>query len=301
MFKSIIDDIKLNFSLGNMVTKLIIVNIGIFVITALLFAFSKLYPFDTFILEYMALSGEPSYFLTRPWTFISHLFIHGGLFHLLWNMVGLNLFGRITGDLLGDRRILPLYIFGGLIAGITYIVSYHTILHLSSSFAMGASGSIMAIAMTAGLIAPDYIVRLLLIGDVKIKYIVAAFIFLDIIGTQTNDNTGGHFAHLGGALAGLIFIFMYRKGFDVLLPFEKLFNLFDPGARPVRNAPRTRLKVEHRAENRSIKRMQPGSDKNQLLTFQEKLDSILDKIKDQGYEKLTTEEKEFLRDASNKE
>ena len=121
MFRSIVDDIKLNFNTGNMVTKLIIVNVGVFVITALLFAFSKLYPFDDWIYKYLCLSGQPYHFLTRPWTFITHLFVHCGIFHLLWNMVGLNLFGRITGDLLGDRRILPLYIFGGLISGLIYL------------------------------------------------------------------------------------------------------------------------------------------------------------------------------------
>ena len=94
MFRSLADDIRQNFKTGNMVTKLIIVNVAVFVVTALLFAFSKLYPFDTWIHQYLCLPARPDYFLYRPWTFITHLFIHGGVFHLLWNMVGLNLLGE---------------------------------------------------------------------------------------------------------------------------------------------------------------------------------------------------------------
>ena len=299
MFKSIIDDVKQNFSMGNMVTRLMIVNVAVFIVSALLIAFSRLYPFDTFIYKYFALSALPSVFLYKPWTFLTHMFLHTGLYHILWNMVGLNLFGRITGDLLGDRRILPLYIFGGLLSAAAYIASYHIFANVHGAIAMGASGSIMAIAMTAGLIAPDYIVRLLLIGDVKIKYIVFAFIFFDIIGTQATENTGGHFAHLGGALAGLLFIFLYKKGFDVLLPFERLFGFIAQSTEqkaPVKYRPR--LKVEHRAES-LVKRVSSHLQEDEL-PYQEKLDRILDKIKEKGYDKLTKEEKEFLKEASNK-
>ena len=299
MLRSIADDIKQNFNTGNMVTKLIIVNVGVFVVTALLFAFSKLYPFDVWIHQYLCLSAKPFVFLYKPWTFISHLFIHGGIFHLLWNMVGLNLFGRITGDLLGDRRILPLYIFGGLISGLIYLLSVNLILQTPNSFAMGASGSIMAIAMTAGLIAPDYIVRLLLIGDVKIKYIVAAFIFLDILGTQAEENTGGHFAHLGGALAGLLFIVLYKKGVDVLVPFEKLQAAFTMQPKTDKYVQqRAKMRVEHRSARSQS--MLSRKSHEEGLTFQEELDRILDKIKEKGYEKLSQEEKSFLKKASEK-
>ena len=156
---------------------------------------------------------------------------------------------------------------------------------------MGASGSIMAIAMTAGLIAPDYIIRLLLIGDVKIKYIVAAFIFLDILGTQAEVNTGGHFAHLGEHWLALMFIF-YTKGYDVLLPFEKLQQtLFQPKASK---------HIEHRAkmrvEYRSVRSQSMLTVRvRKKARLQEELDRILDKIKRKGLRKLSQEEKAFLK------
>lgn len=300
MFKSIIDDVKQNFAIGNMVTKIIMINVIIFIVAALLIAFDKLYPFSAFINDYFAIHSSPKDFLYRPWTLITHMFLHVNLFHVLWNMVGLNLFGRIVGDLLGDRRILPLYIFGGLMACIVFIISSQ--LRGQMSFALGASGSIMAMAMTAGIIAPDYLVRLLLLGDVKIKYIVFAFLFFDIIGTQGMDNSGGHYAHLGGMLGGFLFIFLYKKGIDVLLPMEQLFSFMSTGIGSSKTAPKPRMRVEHRSEVLvSQQQKKRKSSPIDGLTFQEKLDYILDKINLKGYDKLTEEEKAFLKEASKKE
>lgn len=300
MFKSIIDDVKQNFAIGNMVTRIIMINVIVFIVAALLIAFDKLYSFSGFINEYFAIHSSPSVFLYKPWTFITHMFLHVNLFHVLWNMVGLNLFGRIVGDLLGDRRVLPLYIFGGLMACIVFIVSSQ--LRGQLSIALGASGSIMAMAMTAGIIAPNYLVRLLLLGDVKIKYIVFAFLFFDIIGSQGMDNSGGHYAHLGGMLGGFLFIFLYKKGIDVLLPFEHLFNFISTGISRNRTAPKPRMRVEHRSEVLvSQQQKKRKSSPIDGLTFQEKLDYILDKINLKGYDKLTEEEKAFLKEASKKE
>jgi membrane associated rhomboid family serine protease len=300
MFKSIIDDIKQNFAIGNMVMKLIIVNVLIFAVAALLIAFGALYPFSEFIYNNFSISADPGKFLYKPWTLITNMFLHTGLFHILWNMVGLNLFGRIVGDLLGDKRVLPLYIFGGLVAGLTFIVSSQ-IRGMELAYALGASGSIMAFAMTAGLIAPNYLVRLLLIGDVKIKYIVLAFLFFDIIGSQGMENSGGHYAHLGGMLAGFLFIFLYKKGFDILMPFDSFFNLLSKGNESIKPVTRAKMKVEHRSEtlvSQQQKKMKmPLSEE---FSFQERLDHILDKINIKGYNKLSEEEKIFLREASKK-
>ncbi len=301
MFRSIIDDVKQNFAIGNMVTKIIIVNVMIFIVAALLIAFSALYPFNDFIDNNFAISASPGIFLYKPWTFITNMFLHTGLFHVLWNMVGLNMFGRIVGDLLGDRRILPLYVFGGLLAAITFIVTSQ-IRGMDMAYAMGASGSVMAIAMTAGLVAPDYLVRLILIGDVKIKYIVFAFLFFDIIGSQGMDNSGGHYAHLGGMLAGALFIFLYKEGYDILLPFERMFNFLSNGTTYKKPASKSKMRVEHRSEvlaNQQQKKSKPIN--SEVLSHQEKLDHILDKINVKGYAKLSDEEKTFLREASKKD
>ena len=224
MFKSIIDDIKYSFKTGNMVTRLIILNLAIFVVFALLQAFT---PSGSTFFEkfrsFFALPGDPVKLLLRPWTLITHMFVHAGFFHVAWNMLFLYWFGRIVGDLLGDRRILPLYLLGGLIGAFAYILSYQLMPgNLIGQYAVGASAAVMAIVVTAGAVAPDYIMRLILIGDVKLKYIVLFILLMDIIGATGNINTGGHIAHLGGAFFGLMFVRQLREGTDFTEPVSQL-------------------------------------------------------------------------------
>jgi membrane associated rhomboid family serine protease len=296
MFKSIIDDIRGSLSNGNMITRLIIINVIIYVVTALLFAFSHTIPFNQFITDHFALSNQWQTLLFNPWTIITHMFLHSAFFHILWNMVGLNLFGTIVGDLLGDRRILPLYLFSGFIGGVVYILA--TLALGQNGFALGASAAVMGLAMTAGLIAPDYSIRLLLIGDVRLKYIVFAFIFFDLLGTQSTYNAGGSFGHLGGALGGAIFIYLYKKHIDILLPIEHFINYITNLRSPVKTKQsnyRPVMKVEYRSDSISHFNKKIASDRE---TKQDRIDRILDKINNDGYNNLTIEEKDFLNKVS---
>ncbi|MFM2395311.1 MAG: hypothetical protein RLZZ546_3294, partial [Bacteroidota bacterium] len=236
--------------------------------------------------------------LYRPWSILSHQFLHVSLGHIFWNMMSFYLFGRITGDLLGDRKILPLYLFGGIISAITFMIAAHFIYKDQAASAIGASGAIMAIAVTAAMIAPDYIVRLILLGDVKIKYIVFAFIFFDLIASQGMVNTGGAYGHLGGALAGFMYIYLYKKGINLLKPIEYIINLFTRDRKEIYNERRAKMRVEYRNDARSNAANKGSSSLS--LSHQEQLDLILDKIRESGYEKLTSKEKEFLKEASKK-
>ena len=124
MFRSIAQDVKSSFDYGNMVVKLIIINVVVFMVTALLNAFFPTF-YQSNILPYIALPGDMMTLLYRPWTLITHMFLHSGFWHLAWNMLTFYWFGSIAGDLLGDKKILPVYILGGLIGGIAYILSFN--------------------------------------------------------------------------------------------------------------------------------------------------------------------------------
>jgi membrane associated rhomboid family serine protease len=289
MFKSIFDDIKYSFLSGNMIIRLVILNVTVFVITALIQAFTP--NFYGELLYYIALPGDPMLVLFRPWTLVTHMFLHSGLWHLLWNMLVLYWFGNIAGDLLGDKKILTIYLLGGLIGAASYLVTYQ----LSPSFgaiALGASAAIMSIVFAAVATAPDYIMRLVLLGDVRIKFIGLAILFLDIIGTRSQINSGGHIAHLGGALFGLFFVYLLRKGIDLSSYFNKMiaFFTFKRKETPRRNK---NLKVAHRAS--SIERQTPSPRSSNT---QSQVDQILEKIKQKGYESLSPAEKEVLYQAS---
>lgn len=292
MFKSIVDEIKTSFDYGNMVVKLLIINIAVFVATALLNAFfPSLY--ITSIQPYLALPGDLMTLLYRPWTLITHMFLHQGMWHLIGNMITLYWFGNIAGDLLGDRKILPVYILGGLLGATFYITSYQFLPNIGS-YALGASAAALAIVFTAVATAPDYEIQLILLGRVRIKFIGLFILFIDIVGTQGNLNSGGHIAHLGGTLFGFLFVYLLRKGTDLSILFNNFFTFFNFSKAP-KSKNKSKLKIAHKSVILTGNSQRPRVENVNIST---KVDRILEKIKKTGYDSLSEEEKEILYQAS---
>lgn len=283
---------------GNMLTKIIIVNLIVSVVFIIVKAFLQYNPAaqNSFV-QFFAIPGDPIKLLFKPWTIFTHMFVHTGFFHLIFNMLFLYWFGRIVGDLLGDRRILPLYLLGGLAGAISYVLAHILFPEIVGPYALGASAAVLAILATAGATAPDYIMRFIIIGDVKLKFVVLVAIIIDIMGIANMDNTGGHIAHMGGALFGMLFVRQLREGVDMTEPVNNLItkvkDLFSGNSTPKKK--KSPLKVRHKSVRKSGKGQQKSD-----VSHQEKLDNILDIIKEKGYESLTDEEKEFLFQASKK-
>jgi membrane associated rhomboid family serine protease len=318
MFKSIAEDIKQQFNFGNRITRLIIVNaavfIGIHLINLFLTLIAGFKPSLQFsdIVYGLSLNGDLMYNLTHPWVIITHMFLHVGIWHFAFNMLFLYWFGRIVGDFLGDHRVYPLYLMAGLMGAVFYLISVPLVSPdifdevtgqwiKPDNYAHGASAAVMGFIVASGVIAPNYIFRLLFIGDVKLKYIVLVLLLLDLISIANMHNTGGHIAHLGGAAFGWLFVSMLQKGSDVTEPVNRLFDwikrIVNGSPRPTRSIKRTTVFVRHV----SSKKGKAASDKTpRPVGHQEQLDAILDKIKASGYESLSEEEKEFLFKASKK-
>lgn len=294
MFGSIVEDIKSQFKMGNMITRLIILNVGIWAVMALIKSFT---PADsTFyqsLVNALAIPGEPLKLLFRPWTIVTHLFVHGGFWHVFWNMIILYWFGRIVGDLVGDRHILPLFFAGGFAGGLAYFLSYQLMPGIGS-YAIGASAAVMALVMAAGRLAPDYIMHLILIGPVKLKFIVLALIFFDILGAGGSNNTGGHIAHLAGIGMGWLFVAQMGSRGSISDRFNGMFNwlgrLFG-GSQPRQRPQRSPLTVKYKSDQLSSKSIEEPS-------IEEQVDAILEKIKKSGFESLTKKEREILAKAS---
>lgn len=284
MIQSIYQDIRQSFLHGNMIVRIIIINIALYMVLALTQAL-----FPTFfgnIFPYIALSGTMINWLYKPWTLLTHMFSHTGFFHMAWNMIILYWFGNIVGDLIGDKKILPLYILGGLTGALFYMLSFQ-FLHTIAPLALGASAAVLAIVFAAVAVAPDYRVYLIILGPVKIKFIGLFILFFDLLGATSNVNAGGHIGHLGGTLFGFLFIYLLRKGID----------LSDWPKNPsTENKKKRHLKVSYRAD---ISKTQPQKSQSHT-NEQEVIDKILEKIKKVGFDKLTEEEKAMLEQASNK-
>lgn len=306
MFESVVNDIKNEFRNGNMVSKIIIVNVFIFIAINLFgiiiflsgggqanFQSSPTY---TSFIEFFCISTNWWHNLTHPWAFITSQFLHEGFNHILWNMVFLFWFGRIVGDFIGNQRVLPLYLLGGLVGITTYLIAGMIGLGGIGAYMMGASAGVMAIVMAAGVIAPDYNIRLLLIGDVKLKYLVLVLLFLDLIGIASFTNSGGHFAHLGGAAFGWLYVKQLRNGIDMANPLNQFFNTLNDLYLQATGKARPKVVFRNTKKEDNYERPQNQKTENE----QQRLDEILDKIKMKGYESLSAEEKEFLFRASKK-
>ena len=285
---SIIGDIKYQFRYGNMVVKLIFVNVAVFVFINLLNLIGFLaqsYTAHNFILAHLELPASLHTLLYQPWSLISYMFLHEGLFHILSNMLWLYWFGEIFVLYLGDKKVLPLYIMGGLGGAVLYIAAYNLIPvfkpEVNFSLMLGASASIFAIVFAAATINPDHEISLFLFGNVKIKYVALVPLLLGIF-TIPSGNAGGNIAHLGGALTGFLYVTGLRSGFD---PFSSITKLFK--RKPA-------VKVGYK--NTGTKVAQPARSKGE----QEKVDEILDKIARSGYDSLSKEERDFLFNYSKK-
>lgn len=283
-----LDDLKHAVKFGNVLTRLIILNVAVFIIINLIGVFISLGGSDSRFTEtvngYFAMYSGISSFLSHPWGIITYQFVHGGILHLLFNMLWLYWMGRIFMEFLGSRKLLSVYLIGGMAGAVMFMIAYQTLPLFSSirefGSVIGASGSVLAITVAAATLVPDYSIGLLFFGQVKLKYLAVAAIILDLL-SMAGPNAGGHIAHLGGALFGFIYIKQLRSGrnlgawMDSLTTFiENLFSKKKPA-----------MRVVHRKKNADV-------------TDQETIDRILDKISQSGYDSLTSAEKEILFKAS---
>ncbi len=316
MFDSFIRDIKHQFRYGNMVNRIIILNVLIFIFVNLVrivmvFVQGQAPPpgYEPF-LHFFTFSSNLTYDLTHPWVIFTHMFLHDGMWHIFWNMMLLYWFGRIVGDLIGDSKVLPIYLLGGLTGGFVYfaVANFSTIWGIGH-FALGASAAVMAIIVAAATISPDYNIHLMFLGRVKLKYIAGILVFIDLIAISWNTNSGGSFAHLGGAFMGWFFVYQLKDGNDFSIwinnVLDKIMNLLKKPGRKKKSKMRVvyqNPKVKKQKKKAFSSKRSGGNHVSDIddQTYQEKLDRILDKIKISGYDGLTKEEKDFLFDASKR-
>lgn len=289
---SIKDDIKHYFNYGSVAVKLILVNIAVFLVLGILNLvgfFIESSGWYNLLLNKLEMPASVHTLLYQPWSAFTYMFMHTGLLHLLFNMLWFYWFSEIFILHLGDKRVLPLYLLGGLSGAVIYMLAYNFIPvfkpKVDTSLMLGASASIFAIVFGAATLNPDYEVRMMFIGNVRIKYIALASLLLDIINIPYG-NAGGYIAHVGGAFSGYLYIRSLQNGFDLFAVFDKITNPF---------ARKPKLKTAYKNEN-----YRRPAEKANTKTEQQRVDEILDKIARSGYDSLSKEEKDFLFQYSNK-
>lgn len=281
------DDFKMQFRTGDVTTRLIIFNIVLSAIPLVVYGLSFLFGQAVALLPYVSLSSSITDLAWKPWSPLSYMFFHAGIWHLIVNMLMLSFAGRLFLTFFTQKQLLGLYLLGGLFAGGIYILSYLLLpaLSMMTVSLVGASASVMAILFATVTYSPTMELRLLLIGRVKLWHIAIVLLLIDLIQLPMS-NTGGHLSHLGGALFGFLFIKALQSGRDLASPVANLFEVFSAD----KKKKKTPFKKVYKNPN-------PQPSVSRTVTkdrTQQQIDEILDKISKSGYESLTKDEKEFL-------
>jgi membrane associated rhomboid family serine protease len=281
---NILDDIQLQYKTGGMVQKLIFWNIGLFVLFSLTEVVLKLLNIAFTYFDFVALSSNTTEFLAKPWTLVTFSFFHAGIFHLIFNLLVLHFSGRLFNTYFTDKQLFGVYLLGGIFSGLTFILFYFLL--GKTSLLVGASGAIMALLIASATYAPFMLLRIPLIGIVKLWHVAFVILLVDLIQLPL-ENMGGHLAHLGGAFFGFIYIKLLQSGIDLTKPISSCIDGIVSFLQPKKKTP---FKKVHR---NTTKKSVHSYSQNKDIT-QKQIDEILDKISKSGYDSLTKEEKEFL-------
>lgn len=288
------DKLRYRLSTATVVEKLIALNVLVFILffLARTIAFLFQLPSD-FLLEWFVFPKDPEEFLFKPWSIITYSFLHSGIWHILSNMLILYYSGIYFLTYFSPKKLLNFYFLGVIFGALVYMLSYNLFPAFQStgrSYLLGASAGVMAVLVGIATHVPNLRIRLLFLGSVKLWYIAAFLVLLDIIQIPLS-NAGGHLAHIGGAMFGYFYASQLSKGNDIASGFEKVMSWFLGLFETSRSSkPKMRTVYKKKGTTATKPKFTAGSKDEK----QQKIDAILDKISKSGYDSLTKQEKDFL-------
>ncbi len=277
---SIINNIQARYKQANIVEKLIYINLAVFATTLLLTVFNNLFKSQSnAIIYWFSLNSNFDFFISKPWTIISYGFLHADFLHILFNLIVLYYIGNLFIQYFTQKQLLTFYLLGTLAGGFLFLLSYNYFPLFSgqTKVLVGASAGVAAIIIGITTYMPNYEMKLRLIGFVKLWHLAAIYIFLDLLQLAGN-NAGGHFAHLGGAIFGFLYV-SQASNTDIKI-WSKITSLFKTKKKPLRTVHKSKKAAPTKQANTTYK--------------QQKINAILDKISKSGYDTLSKEEKDFL-------
>lgn len=306
---AIIDTAKYRWRASTMLMKLIYVNIAVFLVIrigAIVCMFAGVS--ELVWLSWFELPSMPQWLCDTPWTVVTYMFSHFDVLHILFNMLWLYWFGLVfmlTGT---QKQVFALYLYGGIGGALLYLLAFNTLPAFAGqpSLLIGASASVIAIVVATAVIHPEYRMGLLFFGSVSLKWIAIITFGLFMLGL-TGNNAGGHVAHVGGAVVGLIYGLCFKNGRDITKPFNKLIDrmvvAFSGGVR-IKRPKAKRFTKSHKKQQTETAQKQSQDkrqkDVNATPEDQAALNAILDKIKKSGYSALTADEKRRLFEVSKR-
>jgi membrane associated rhomboid family serine protease len=289
---------------GNALVELLILNAVIFVVLKFVYVFflltnSSVEGFFTHVFNWFILPASPEKLAWRPWTILSFMFTDFQLLHFISNMFWLWSFGYILQDLTGNRKLVPIYLYGGLVGAILYMVVHLIVPNAQASSQtdsfFGANCSIAAVAIATTVVSPDYRIFPMISGGIPLWILTLVFLLLNFSGID-KGSIATYFAYAGAAASGWLFIYLLRRGRDCSVWINQFFDWFSDLFNPDKKKKPKNKKDEFYY---NVAGTQPYKKIPNIT--QKRIDEILDKINQQGYRFLTSEEKEILKRAAEEE
>jgi membrane associated rhomboid family serine protease len=289
---------------GNALVELLVLNAVIFVVLKFVYIFFLLTnassdSFLTHVFSWFVLPANPDKIAWRPWTLISFMFSDLQLFRFISNMFWLWSFGYILQDLTGNRKLVPVYLYGGIGGACVYVMAHILIpdlrANINNDSLAAANCSIAAVAVATTVVSPDYRIFPMISGGVPLWILTLIFLLLNFSGVRSGD-FATYLAYVGAAGVGFIFIDQLRRGRDGSIWINQFFDWFGDLFNPDKKKKPKNKKDEFFY---NVSGTQPYKKIPNIT--QKRIDEILDKINQQGYRFLTSEEKEILRRAAEEE
>lgn len=243
------------------------------------------------ILDWFQVPANASKLWNRPWVLFTYMFSHFSVWSLISNMLWLCAFGYILQDLTGNKKLIPIYVYGGFVGAIIFVLSVNAIPAYANKMALimpliGGGAAVMAVAVATTTLAPNYRLLPFINGGIPLWVLTLIFVAIDYSLVATYGG-GVALSHLAAALIGFLYILQLRKGNDWGEWIYKLSYWFNDLFNPERK--------KANKENKLYYKTQTAPYTKKLNITQQKLDEILDKINAAGsVDALTPEEKEFL-------
>jgi membrane associated rhomboid family serine protease len=268
---------------------LLISNVAAFAAT-LFFGLFRIgeYSIETFLLETFALFPLGKGF--QLWQLITYMFMHGGPMHLLFNMIALWMFGIELENVWGSRKFLTYYLACGIGAGLSNLLIAP--LFTVTGPTVGASGAIYGVLIAFGMMFPTRPIFLYFLLPIQAKYFVLMYIALELYAGVNGTSDGvAHFAHLGGAAIGFVYMLLDRRQ-------STIENFWTRTVGRMKSDQRVNEYSYQKKNVTDAKYHDVGNDSE--AANQRQIDEILDKISQSGYKSLTEAEKKLLFDASKR-
>ena len=287
---NLLEGLKSFFMQKTILSRLMQINIVIWIICLFVSVFTWLFNISdiSFVTKLFAVPSDISALAEKPWTVFTYMFLQEAFWHLFFNMLMLYYGGKIFLQYFSQKQLLLTYIFGGLVGALFFILAFNAFPVFENmkgqAVALGSSASVLSILIAAATYRPDYTLNLFLLGQVKMKWVAIVFVVIDFL-SISKGNSGGHIAHLGGALWGFLYAYMLKNDFDIYKIFKK------------------KAKIRIKTVNSDNYHARPKTDEQynaERAMEQEETDRILEKIAKNGYSSLSDKEKEFLFRQSKK-